>query len=322
VIARNEYRVSTGRIRKLRPVLPILFVASIAAYIFIVAPMIVDRYVGDEVALILSQAAVSQVRVILTSLFLFSIMIPIQTTLRQEPMGRLEIYLSAPLKAGDVLLGEFLGQLPVYSIFFCILAGLLAAIMGSMGIGVGQQAIVVVVFMITVFSGLWTGNVIAAVVKTRLGRTAKGRDIGKALAMAVALPLVALYYAMAYGGLLTAMADPDAGVLLKAFLALSPSSWGGDVILLIVRSPGGLLVDSRILMGFGGVVAYFVGMLWLGGKIADHAYSLEPTAMTATKVGRDGAFYGAVRVFGGGGSFGTLVVSVFKDYARRLSSWC
>jgi hypothetical protein len=320
VIARNEYRVSTGRIRKLRPVLPILFVASIAAYIFIVAPMIVDRYVGDVVALILSQVAVSQVRVILATLFLFSIMIPIQTALRQEPMGRLEIYLSAPLGAGDVLLGEFLGQLPVYSIFVSILAGLLAAIMGSMGVGVGQQAIVVVVFMITVFSGLWTGNVIAAVVKTRLGRTAKGRDIGKALAMALALPLVALYYAMAYGGLLTAVADPDAGVLLKAFLALFPSSWGGDVILLIARNPGGLLFDSRILMGFGGVVAYFVGMLWLGGKIADRAYSLEPTAMTATKVGRDGAFYGAVRAFGGGGSFGALVVSVFKDYARRLEN--
>jgi hypothetical protein len=156
VIAKNEYRVSTSRIRKLRPVLPILFVVSIAAYIFIVAPMIVDHYVGNAAALIISQVAISQVRVILTTLFLFSIMIPIQTSLRQEPMGKLEIYLSAPLGAGDVLLGEFLGQLPIYSILVSILAGLLAAIMGSMGVGAGQQAIVVVVFMITIFSGLWT----------------------------------------------------------------------------------------------------------------------------------------------------------------------
>ena len=320
VIARNEYLMSTSRIRKLRPVLPILFVASIAAYTLIVAPMMVDRYVGDEFALMLSQAAVSQMRVILTTLFLYFIMIPIQTALRQEPMGRLEIYLSAPISAGDVLLGEFLGQLPLYSILVSILAGLLAAVMGSMGVGVGQQAIIVVVFMVIVFSGLWTGNVIAAVVKTRLGRTAKGRDIGKALAMALALPLVILYYAIAYGGLLTALADPDAGILLKAVLALFPSSWGGDVILYISRSPGGLIADPRVLMGFGGVVAYFVAMLWLGGKIADRAYSLEPTAMTDTRVGRDGAFYGAVRALGGGGSFGALLVSVFKDYARSLEN--
>ena len=37
-------------------------------------------------------------------------------------------------------------------------------------------------------------------------------------------------------------------------------------------------------------------------------------------MGRDGAFYGAVRSLGGGGSFGALVVSVFKDYARRLEN--
>ena len=107
---------------------------------------------------------------------------------------------------------------------------------------------------------------------------------------------------------------------MKGLLALCPSSWGGDVILLIARSPGGLLVDPRILMGFGGVVAYFVGMLWLGEKIADRAYSLEPTAMTATRVGRDGVFYGAVRALGGGGSLGALLVSIFKDYARRLEN--
>jgi hypothetical protein len=320
VVARNEYRVNTGRVRKLRPLLPILFVAAIAVYVFFIAPKIVDRYIGDYAAQILSQVAFAQMRIILATIFIYSIMIPIQTSLRQEPMGRLEIYLSSPIGAGDVLLGEFLGQMPSNVLFVSIFAGILAALMGSVGVGTGQQVIVVVVFIITVFSGLWTGSVIAAVVKTRLRRTAKGRDIGKALAMAMALPLVVLYYGMAYGGLLTAFADPNSGGLVKAFLAMFPSSWGSDVILLIAKNPGGLLLDSRILMGFGGVVTYFVGMLWLGGKIADRAYSLEPTAMTDTKVGRDGAFYNTVKGFGGGGSFGALLVSVFKDYARRLEN--
>jgi hypothetical protein len=320
VVARNEYRVNTSRIRRFRLFLPILFTVGIVAYIFFVAPRIVEHYIEDYAALILSRVAFSQMRIILATLFFYSIMIPIQTSLRQEPMGRLEIYLSSPIGAGDVLLGEFLGQMPSNALFVAIFAGILAALMGSAGVGVGQQAIVVSVFIITVFSGLWTGSVIAAVVKTRLGRTAKGRDIGKALAMAMALPLVALYYGMAYGGLFTALADPDAGVLVKTILALLPSSWGSDVILLIARNPGGLLVDSRIMMGFGGVVAYFAGMLWLGGKIANRAYSLEPTAMSDTKVGRDGAFYNTVRGFGGDGSFGALLVSVFKDYARRLEN--
>ena len=102
------------------------------------------------------------------------------------------------------------------------------------------------------------------------------------------------------------------------------------MILLIARNPRGLLLDSRVLTDLRGVFTYFVGMLWLGGKIADHAYSLEPTAMTASRVGRDGAFYGAVRAFGGGGSFGVLVVSVFKTMpggsrtspTSPTSQWC
>jgi hypothetical protein len=95
VIARNEYRVSTSRIRNLKPILPILLVGSITAYILLIAPMIVDRYIGDTAALILSQAAVSQVRAILAFFFIFTIIMPIQTALQQEPMGRLEIYLCA-----------------------------------------------------------------------------------------------------------------------------------------------------------------------------------------------------------------------------------
>jgi len=37
-------------------------------------------------------------------------------------------------------------------------------------------------------------------------------------------------------------------------------------------------------------------------------------------VGPDGAFYRAVKLLGGGGSFGSLLVSVFKDYSRRLEN--
>ena len=312
--------MSTYRIRKLRPVLPLLFVGFIATYIFLLAPMLVDHYIGNEASLILSQVTVSQIQVILAALFVYSIMIPIQTALRQDPLRRLEVYLAAPLESGHILLGEFLGQLPTYSLLVSIPAGLLAAILRSLGTGFGQQAVIVVVFMITIFSGLWTGNVIAALIKTVLGRTAKGRDIGKALAMVIALPLVALYYAMAYGDLLTIIADPDASILPRVFLNLLPSSWGGDIILLIARNSGELWGNSRILIEFGGIVAYFVGILWLGRKIANRVYSLEPSTLTATKVGRDGVFYDTVRTLSGSGSFGTIVVTVFKDYARRLEN--
>ena len=61
-------------------------------------------------------------------------------------------------------------------------------------------------------------------------------------------------------------------------------------------------------------------MLWLGAKAANRAYSLEPTTFTASKAKPDGVFYKAVKHLGGSGSFGSLLVSVFKDYSRRLEN--
>jgi len=64
-------------------------------------------------------------------------------------------------------------------------------------------------------------------------------------------------------------------------------------------------------------------VLWLGSKAAGRAYSLESFTFTASKAKADGLFYNTVRSVGGGGSFGTLLETTFKDYGRRLEnlSW-
>jgi hypothetical protein len=61
-------------------------------------------------------------------------------------------------------------------------------------------------------------------------------------------------------------------------------------------------------------------VLWLGTKAASRAYTIEPTTFTASRAKPDGFFYKSVKYLGGGGSFGTLLASVFKDYSRRLEN--
>jgi hypothetical protein len=58
----------------------------------------------------------------------------------------------------------------------------------------------------------------------------------------------------------------------------------------------------------------------MGAKVANRAYSLEPTTFTASRARADGTLYDTVKYLGGGGSFGTLLVSIFKDYSRRLEN--
>jgi hypothetical protein len=68
---------------------------------------------------------------------------------------------------------------------------------------------------------------------------------------------------------------------------------------------------------------FFVAALWMGTKVANRAYSLEPSKFTSSKAKPDSFFYKTIRFVGGGSSFGALLSSIFKDYSRRLEnlSW-
>ena len=321
VIARNEYRVRISRIRKIKPYFPYLVIGLLGLYVAFIAPRFVSIFVGDFLALVLSQAAVPMMQIMLFMIFIYFMIIPITSTLREEQTRQLEIFLAAPVKPSDVLLGEFLGQMPFYAIFVTIITGGLVALLSPLGLDAIQMAIIVAIFIVIFLSGFWIGSVIAAVLRTKLGKTARGKDIGRALAMIIALPLVALVYAIQFGGLPSALANPGTGGLVKAILSLFPSSWGGEVVVGFAANPGNIgAVGFETLTRFGGLIVFFLAILWLGTKVASRAYSLEPTTFVASRVKPDGAFYKAVKSLGGGGSFGTLLVSVSKDYSRRLEN--
>ena len=321
VVARNEYRIQTSRIRRIRPYFPYLVIGLLAVYVLFIAPRFVSFFIDDFLALLLSHVAIAMMQIILFLVFIYFMIIPITDTLREEQTGQLEIFLAAPIKPSDVLLGEFLGQIPFYAIFITIITGLFTAVLKPLGLNIVQTAMIIIIFVVTTLSALWIGTVIAAILRTKLGKTARGRDIGRALTMIIALPLVAFVYAIMYGGLLEALADLGTRGLVKAILDLLPSTWGAEVIVGFASNPGDIgAVGFETLTWFGGLVAFFVVAMWLGGKAANRAYSLEPTTFAASRAKPDGTFYKTIKYLGGGGSFGTLLVSIFKDYSRRLEN--
>ncbi len=103
-----------------------------------------------------------------------------------------------------------------------------------------------------------------------------------------------------------------------------PSSWGAEIFVGFASDQGNVgAVSLETLTRFGGLIAFFMAVLWLGAKAANRAYSLESTTFTASKAKPEGFFYKTVKYLGGGGSSGTLLASIFKDYGRRLEnlSW-
>jgi hypothetical protein len=325
VVARNEYRIHTSRIRKIRPYFPYLVIGLLAVYVFFIAPSFVNLFIGDFFSLFPPGTAIAMIvaslQIILFMIFFYFIILPITYTLKEVQTEQLKIFLAAPIKPGDVLLGEFLGVMPFYAIAVTVIAGLFTALMTPLGLDFVQMGIIILIFVITFFSALWVGTVIAAILRTRLGKTARGKDIGRALALVIALPMIAIMYAIMGGRLLEALANPGTSGMVRAILGLLPSSWGAEVIVGFASNPGNIgAVGLETLTRFGGLVAFFVAALWLGAKTANRAYSLETITFVASRAKPDGAFYKTVKYLGGGGSFGALLVSVFKDYSRRLEN--
>lgn len=230
----------------------------------------------------------------------------------------------------QVLNGEMpAGNDPVSFVFapgilITIIVGFITALLNPLGIDMVQKAIIVLIFVITLSSALWIGTVISALLRTTLGKSARGRDMGKALAMLIILPVIGILYAFMGGGILEALADPKTSGLVKVVLSWLPSTWDADIINGFASNPGNITaIWSETIIRFGGLVIFFAVILYIGTRMADRAYSMEATTFTAAKAKPDGIFYKTVNYVGGGQSFGTLLVSVFKIYGRRFHnlSW-
>jgi len=324
VIARNRYRIATSGIRSIRPYFLPLVIGLLAVYVALVAPAVVTPLIDDFTAFIITRAAVPMVQIILFMLFFYLILIPITDTLREVQTSQLEILVRAPLKPSDVLLGEFMGAMPFYAIAITLITGTFTALLNPLGLDIIQKAIIIITFVITLLSAFWIGIVIAAVLRTKLGKTVRGKDVGRALSVVLALPMIAVMYAIYGGGLLTALTSSETSGMVRTILSVLPSSWGAEIFVSFASNPSNITeVGIDTLTRLGGLIVFFAATLWLGAKAANRAYSLETVTFIAPKAKPDGYFYKTIRHLGGGGSSGTLLVSVFKDYSRRLEnlSW-
>ena len=196
VVARNEYRIRTGRIRGIRPYFPFMAIGLLALHVAFVAPAIVDLFIDDFQAIILSQVAVAMVEVILFILFFYIMIFPISETLRETQTSRREIAIAAPVKGADILLGEYLGVVPFLAVGFAVIAGFFSAALNPLGLDLALMAIIVAIFVVTGLSALWIGTVVAAILRTKLSKDAHLRDVGRGLSVILALPLVAIMYAI------------------------------------------------------------------------------------------------------------------------------
>jgi hypothetical protein len=290
-------------------------------WVFYITPTLLQGAMTEFQGFIASQVALAVFELSLFSFSLFLVLMPISNTLRDEGMNRVELMLKAPVRPGDVLVGEFLGKTPIYAIIATFIIGLFTALLAPLGLSLVQTVVIIFMAFVTCLGSFWVGTVVAGVARTTIGRTAKGKDMGKALSFIIALPMVGVFYSMINGNLQAMLLNPGTDGLVKTLLGLFPSSWAAEVIVAFAKNPANIgAVWMLTVTRVGGMVTFMAGALWIGWMTLDRAYSLEPTNLGASKVGPDGLLYRTVKMLGGGGSFGSLLVSAFKDYTRRLEN--
>lgn len=325
VIARTEYKTRTSSIRSIRRIFPFIVIGILAIFVFYIAPAVVGFFINDVVQFFLSQAAVVLVPILFLMLFLLFMWFPIAFMLRDVRSEQQMILASAPVHSRDLLLGEFLGELPLYLIMITVVTGFFTALFDPLGISFGQKAVIVILFAVILSLALWIGTVIAAVLRTKLGRSSRGKDIAKAISLLLVVPFIGILYAFMGGGILEALADPESSELVKGILSVVPSSWAADIVVLFANHPGsiGSEIVTEVVSRLAGIIILFGGSLLVGTRLADRAYSMETTSFAAAKAGSDGIFYKAVKYVGGNNSFGILLASTFKVYVRRFQnlSW-
>jgi hypothetical protein len=323
VVARNEYKLKTSKIRKIRPYFHYLLILLVGLMVGVVAPLLANSLIRvlDIEGFFISVAALGLMMVVLFMFFFYFLLLPISTTLQDIETQEYEIFISAPIRPGDILLGKYLGVVPFYAVGIAIITGFFTAFLIPLGIDSVQIVLIILIFVLTLLSAVWIGSVIAALLRTRLGKSARGRDIGKALPLIIALPFIAIMYALMGGGLGEALSNEETSSLVGTIMSFIPSSWGAELMVLFAVNPGDLgAIWFETLTRFGGLVIFFVASLWVGAKVANRAYSLETKTFSSALAKPDGRFYRTVKSIGGGQSFGTVVVSIFKDYARRFEN--
>jgi hypothetical protein len=314
-VARFEYLVMTSGIRGIRPYIVYAVLPLLAVWVFFVSPILVGPLAG-----ILATFPLTILTILIQAIFFSAsisvAMIPVTQTLKEIKTGQIEILLAAPVKPGDVLFGEFLGQSPLYAIVLTLIAGFVSAVLSTSAFNGFVSLSVVVVFLLTTLTALWLGTLASALLRTRLGTHSKGRDTGRALGIFIALPLIAILYFFTSGMAFEVLADPSYGPAVRSTLSYLPSSWAADIALtLAIGEIDSLFIATRIIA----LIVFIGGVFVAGVKTADRFNSLEPFNFSSTMVRRDGLFYSLVRALGGGTS-GALLATTFKDYIRKAEN--
>ncbi|MCK5239520.1 MAG: hypothetical protein KAR33_08240 [Candidatus Thorarchaeota archaeon] len=228
IIAKAEILVSTSKLRRSRKILSAIIVALVVSCAIFIVPQIMSFLLAEFAegfGIILANSFPGLMRSIMLILWLALTIIPLSNALEEVKIGQWEIMLSNNVKTRDILIGTFISKIPLYGLIVVFLASfMMSPFVIIYEISIIGQLLMYGMITLLALGSLWFSNVIAAGVQSKLGQSARGNDIAKALSWAI-IPIVAI------PGMVLGYFMPQFSEImgLNIFLLL-PSSWAADFI--------------------------------------------------------------------------------------------
>lgn len=319
-IAKNEIRIRTSGVRNHR----ILFFAALYSLLllwaFIVAPLLFDLFMPTlavQYSDIFKPVVAILIESIMMMMFLFLLMYPLNNVYSRSETGFKESLLATPVKPNDIFLGEFLGKMPIYTMFVLIFAPIVVGLINPIIDLTFMQYVAIYgcVFGTVYFANL-VGSIIASWIEHKISKSERARDYGKALIWVLTIVSIVIMYGVMFF-LNELIAHPE----LKNWLAFYPSLWYSNVILYSIDP---ILLDAFILNIWVNLllaISVPLATLYVSYKKAESFYSLEGGGemSSVTVVEHENAFYVLVRK-ASGRKWGGLIVMQLKRFFRKKAN--
>jgi hypothetical protein len=261
-------------------------------------------------------------------IWLFLLIYPITSALREIKIGQWEILLSHDVKTRSIMFGSYAAKIPVYGLLTLLLSPLLIspfAIVFQVSL-IGQLIMYLIMFLIAI-STLWLSSFLTTAIQARLSDSPRGNDLAKALAWVLVILLVIPLYSLIWFA-----ASVSQFLGLNIFLVF-PFTWGADLISWTAISFSGVGFSQPVVNAFQSTL----GFGWSTDLLLFLVFSLVIVGLSFASAGRlfrigagprmekivtarrDGPFMRLIRR-ASPGSFGILLTSALKDFMRKAQN--
>ncbi|MHA1265026.1 MAG: ABC transporter permease [Candidatus Helarchaeota archaeon] len=324
VLTKSEIRIWTSRFRNHRKLLFSLVILIMGIYSFFLVPFILNFFhLPLHNALMGMGAGLPYFLFFIFSfvclfIFIWCITYPLSMMLQEttDLSGKLEILISTPIKAQDILFGKYIGRFPTYLIVLFSIAPWLVNIFGVIfPLSVFDQFAIYFVLFILIILGTWLGTLLTAYIESRIRKSEKTRDLGRAMNFVIAILIVILMYSLIWA-IISGVNDPSSPLFI--ILQVFPSSWASFIVMDFFGFH--LLLPMNVSFFWMFLLGVTFVSLYLGYHAAGRFYSLEPFQRNRARIQKTNNFYKIFRRLIPG-SFGIQFQAHLRQFSRKMENF-